>query len=85
MLDTVLSKLSAKKFDVMISAAAPSDYAPVSSASGKISTSEHPILNLQLQATKKIISAVKEKFPQVFVIAFKAEYGLKMQTSNVEL
>ena len=77
MLETVLSKLETEKFDVMISAAAPSDYTPVSPASGKISTAEHPNLSLQLQATKKIISAVKAKFPQVFVIAFKAEYSLK--------
>ena len=77
MLEMVLSKLSQEKHDVLISAAAPSDYAPVSPVKGKISTTEHPVLNLQLSATKKIISAVKEKFPKTFVTAFKAEYSLK--------
>ena len=77
MLEMVLSKLSQGKHDVLISAAAPLDYAPVSPVAGKISTAEHPILNLQLSVTKKIISAVKEKFPKTFVTAFKAEYGLK--------
>lgn len=77
MLAYVLSKLSQEKFDVFISAAAPSDYASASPVHGKISTSEHPTLNIQLSTTRKIISAVKEKFPATFVTAFKAEYGEK--------
>ena len=77
MLGAVLSKLSKDKFDVLISAAAPSDYASVSPVHGKIITSEHPVLNLRLSATKKIISEVKDKFPNTFVTAFKAEYGTK--------
>jgi phosphopantothenoylcysteine decarboxylase/phosphopantothenate--cysteine ligase len=78
MLESVLSKLSKKdKSRVLISAAAPSDYAPVSPVHGKISTSEHHTLNLQLSATKKIILSVKDRFPETFVTAFKAEYGEK--------
>jgi phosphopantothenoylcysteine decarboxylase / phosphopantothenate---cysteine ligase len=77
MLESVFSKLSKDKSHVLISAAAPSDYAPVSPVHGKISTSENHTLNLQLSATKKIISSVKERFPETFVTAFKAEYGAK--------
>jgi phosphopantothenoylcysteine decarboxylase/phosphopantothenate--cysteine ligase len=77
MLESVLSNLSNDSSEVLVSAAAPSDYAPVSPVSGKINTAEHHTLNLELSATKKIISAVKESFPKTFVTAFKAEYGEK--------
>ena len=81
MLDSILSILSQGKKrqhrNILISAAAPADYTPVSPVAGKISTTEYPVLNLQLTATKKIIKTVKERFPKTFVTAFKAEYGLK--------
>jgi phosphopantothenoylcysteine decarboxylase/phosphopantothenate--cysteine ligase len=76
MLESVLSHLSKQKYDALISAAAPADYAPDLPTKGKISTSRNPDLNVHLAATGKIISAVKEKFPTMFVVAFKAEYGL---------
>ena len=76
MLESVISRLSKEKSDVLISAAAPADYAPVSPVAGKISTSDNPTLNLRLTATKKIVSVAKEKFPSTFVVAFKAEHGL---------
>ncbi|MHB8565524.1 MAG: phosphopantothenoylcysteine decarboxylase domain-containing protein [Nitrososphaerales archaeon] len=76
MLEAVLSRLSKGTYDVLISAAAPADYTLVSPVAGKISTSDSSTLNLRLAATKKIISIAKEKFPKIFVVAFKAEYGL---------
>lgn len=76
MLDSVLEELDRerKKFDVFISAAAPADYSPVESYQGKLSTSKNKTLTIELNATKKIIKAVKEKYPSIFVVAFKAEY-----------
>ena len=78
MQDSVLSKLSkGREYNVLISAGAPADYTNLSPVAGKISTSEESILKLELSATKKIIAVVKEKFPETFVVAFKAEHGLK--------
>jgi phosphopantothenoylcysteine decarboxylase/phosphopantothenate--cysteine ligase len=79
MLDLVVSNLSRDSYDVLISAAAPADYSPVSPARGKIRTSERRTLSIQLEATKKIIEVAKEKFPNVFVVAFKAEHGANEQ------
>ncbi len=79
MLDLVVSNLSRNSYDVLISAAAPADYSPVSPARGKIRTSERRTLNIQLEATKKIIEVAKKKFPNVFVVAFKAEHGANEQ------
>ncbi|MDH2899417.1 MAG: phosphopantothenoylcysteine decarboxylase [archaeon] len=78
MQDSVLSKLSkGGEYNVLISAGAPADYTNLSPVTGKISTSEERTLKLELSATKKIIAVVKEQFPKTFVVAFKAEHGLK--------
>ncbi len=80
MQDSVLSTLSKKgEYNVLISAGAPADYTSRSYVAGKINTSTKPSLKLELVATKKIIKIAKEKFPDTFVVAFKAEHGLKNQ------
>ncbi len=80
MLDCVLSSLSKKgRYNVLISAGAPADYTNPSFAPGKISTTSKPTLKLELAATKKIIQVAKAKFPDTFVVAFRAVHGLKNQ------
>jgi phosphopantothenoylcysteine decarboxylase/phosphopantothenate--cysteine ligase len=79
MLNAVLNELSTGKYDVFISAAAPADYAPLSPKKGKISTLENDRLSLQLGATKKIIKFVREKFPEIYIVSFKAEFGLSQK------
>jgi phosphopantothenoylcysteine decarboxylase / phosphopantothenate---cysteine ligase len=76
MLSAVVKELSSGKYDVFISAAAPADYASVSPQKGKISTTEKNRLTIELRATSKIIEAVRKKFPEIFIVSFKAEYGL---------
>jgi phosphopantothenoylcysteine decarboxylase / phosphopantothenate---cysteine ligase len=76
MLNAVLDELSSGKYDVFISAAAPADYTLSPPRKGKISTSENDRLSIQLVATKKIVKIAREKFPEIFIAAFKAEYGL---------
>ncbi|MDD5111820.1 MAG: phosphopantothenoylcysteine decarboxylase [Candidatus Altiarchaeota archaeon] len=61
-------------FDVFISAAAVGDYTPVKAVKGKLSSKGG--LVLRLKPTKKITRLAKRKFPRVFVVAFKAEYGV---------
>ena len=76
MLDSVTEELASGKYDVFISAGAPADYSVASPKKGKISTAENDHLSIQLNATRKIVSVVKEKYPDICVVAFKAEYGV---------
>lgn len=75
MMNSVLENLRSADYDIMISAAAVSDYAPSSKVKGKISTVETPSFDLKLVATKKIVSTAKQMFPKTLVVAFKAEQG----------
>lgn len=58
--------------DVFIMAAAPADYAPDFMAPGKIKTRKGT-LTLRLVPTSKIIDEVRERWPKLFMVAFKAE------------
>ncbi len=75
MYNAVMSNLKKGKFDVFVSAAAISDFAPKSSASKKIK-SDVELLQIELVPTPKIISEVKKKYPQIKVIGFKVETGV---------
>ena len=79
MLNAVMDELSTGKYDVLISAAAPADYAPSSPTRGKIGTENEQSLKLELKPTRKIIQVAKEMYPNTFVAAFKAEYGLSKE------
>lgn len=59
--------------DVFISAAAVSDFIPVTEAGlNKLSSSEN--LTLKLERAPKIINEVKKINPDIFLVGFKAEY-----------
>ncbi|MDE1854366.1 MAG: bifunctional phosphopantothenoylcysteine decarboxylase/phosphopantothenate--cysteine ligase CoaBC [Thaumarchaeota archaeon] len=68
---TVLEELK-RGCDLFIMAAAPADFAPESKAPGKIRTSEGT-LSLKLKPTSKIIDEVRTKWPELYMVAFKAE------------
>ena len=63
-----------KKCDIVVMAAAVSDYAPVRRRS-KIPSGEKEI-TLRMRATPKIIDSVKKKRPGAFLVGFKAESGV---------
>jgi len=77
MADAVLKEL-AKGFDAFISAAAVGDYAPEKKRVGKVCSGEK--LVLRLKPTRKITSLAKKTFPNVFVVAFKAEFNVPAET-----
>lgn len=64
----------AKDYDVIFHTAAVSDFRVNNSQKGKIS-SDKP-LYIDLQPQEKIINLIKNLNPSIFLIAFKAEYGL---------
>lgn len=73
MADTVLKELE-RGFDVFFSAAAVGDYMPERVHEGKVSSEGE--LVLRLKPTRKITQLAKRNFPDVFVVAFKAEFNV---------
>jgi phosphopantothenoylcysteine decarboxylase/phosphopantothenate--cysteine ligase len=55
-------------------AAAVSDFTPVSSVREKIRRSQSG-LSLELKATPDILKAVRERYPDLFVVGFAATHG----------
>ncbi|RLF82575.1 bifunctional phosphopantothenoylcysteine decarboxylase/phosphopantothenate--cysteine ligase CoaBC [Thermococci archaeon] len=74
MLEAIERELSSKKYDIVVLAAAVSDFTPKEKAGKKIKSGQALILELVL--TPKIIQKVKEIQPNVFLVGFKAEYGV---------
>ncbi|AEK72091.1 bifunctional phosphopantothenoylcysteine decarboxylase/phosphopantothenate synthase [Thermococcus sp. 4557] len=74
MLQAIESELKAKKYDIVILAAAVSDFRVKERASVKIKSGK--TLTLELEPTPKIIDRIKELQPGAFLVGFKAETGL---------
>ncbi len=72
MSEAVLSELNSRPFDVFISAAAPADFTPLEVTGTKIPTKLGNI-SVGMKPTRKIIREVRGAFPEIFVVAFKAE------------
>lgn len=76
MLEAVENELTSKDYKVFIGSAAVTDYKPAVPQKFKIQTRDTPKLVIELQATPKIIERVRKIRPEIFIVAFKAEYGL---------
>jgi phosphopantothenoylcysteine decarboxylase/phosphopantothenate--cysteine ligase len=74
MLDAVVSELKSKKYDLLIMAAAPLDFSISEKSKEKIS-SDAPV-KLSLKPLPKIAREARGASPSLFIIGFKAEYGL---------
>ncbi len=72
MRDAVLDELGKGKCDAFIMAAAPADFAPEARAKAKIRTRDGA-LSLKLKPSPKIIDEVRKDWPEVYLVAFKAE------------
>ncbi len=84
-----------KKFDIVIMAAAASDYTPENISKSKIKSNKKS-LTIRLKKTPKIIDQVKKSQKNVLLIGFKAEINLtksaliksaqkKMKDSNADI
>jgi len=76
MYKAVISKLSGSRYDLLLAAAAPSDFRPIGQRVEKISSRIDRPLDVKLEATEKMVRDVKSVQPSIFLITFKAEYGL---------
>ena len=75
-LDKLLQeKISKEKYNVIIHSSAVSDYTPIDTVKGKIS-SQKDLLTINLTPTKKLIDKVREQAKDSFLIKFKLQVGL---------
>lgn len=74
MYNVTMEKLKKRKYDVVIAAAAVADFAPKRPAERKLPTQTTSEILLKLRPTSRIIETVKEVSPNIFLVAFKAEY-----------
>lgn len=72
---TAVKKEMKKKFDVVILAAAASDYVPTKSNKSKIKSKSKRMI-VKLQRAPKIIDQIKKIQKDVFLVGFKAETNL---------
>lgn len=68
----VREQLTAHRFEVLIHAAAVSDYRPVAEERGKLSSGEEELV-LRMRPTPKIVDEVKELAPEILLVKFKLE------------
>ena len=74
MYNQVIKKLSTESYDSFVSVAAVTDYTPNYQV-GKIPSGQDD-LSIKLEPTIKIIKSVREKYPSLFTVAYKAEVGI---------
>ncbi len=77
MYQQVVKQLSAGSYDSLISIAAVTDYIPDYQA-GKIPSGQSD-LSLKLKPTIKIIKSIREKYPSLFIVSYKAEVGISKE------
>ena len=72
----VLGELKKAHYDVVVAAAAVSDWTPIKPYKGKVSTRKVSTLTLKLKPTRKIVDEIKKVSPKTFLVVFRAEYGV---------
>ncbi|MDE2027442.1 MAG: phosphopantothenoylcysteine decarboxylase [Candidatus Omnitrophica bacterium] len=77
-LAVLLNKELANKYDIVVHAAAVSDFKVKEPLNGKLSSGK--ALKLNLTATPKLIDKIKAQSPESFLVGFKLETALNPQT-----
>lgn len=79
LLKAVANELKESKPDMVFAAGAPTDYRPTTVSPKKIKTREHTRLDLELQATPKILDTIRKASPKSFIVAFKTESNVSSE------
>lgn len=79
MYDVIIKELKSFSYDIVILAAAVSDFKPSSCSDFKIN-SDISSLTLTFVPTKKIINKIKNIYKDLFLVAFKADYNVSIDT-----
>lgn len=75
MINKTLGILDEGSFDVFICSAAISDYSVKNPTNGKIPSNKDELVVI-LKRNPKLTLLVREKFPKIFIVGFKAEYNI---------
>ncbi|NIQ07771.1 MAG: bifunctional phosphopantothenoylcysteine decarboxylase/phosphopantothenate--cysteine ligase CoaBC [Candidatus Korarchaeota archaeon] len=75
MLETTLTELKEKTYEIVIFSAAVLDFKPEGTINKKIRSGQK--LTLNLTPTPKIIEAVISKFPKLFTVGFKLDFDIE--------
>ena len=75
MLEAVLGELKTKKYHIVILSAAAADYGAVDRKMEKTPSGKEEWI-IQLKPLPKIVEKVKEVDPEIYLVGFKAEYGV---------
>ena len=76
MFRAVHSELSEEKYDIFAAAAAVGDWQALKPAKEKVSTHDRNSLTIELKPTPKIIDSIREKYPDIFLLAFRALHDM---------
>lgn len=76
MYDATMKEIGEEEYDIVIIAAAPSDFKPDKVISRKIHTDEMKPLDISLKPTVKIADDIKKYASNTFLVLFKAEYNV---------
>ncbi len=76
MKEVILNELKSTEYHAVIASAAVGDWVPSAPFKEKVSTWANESLTLELIPTPKIIDEIKKISPGVFLVAFRALYGL---------
>ena len=73
-INTITLMLTEKQYYAGIFSAAVADFQPTTKLSGKISSSKK--ISINFQPTQKLISIIKNQFPDLYMISFKYEHNI---------
>ncbi len=77
MYQQVVKQLSTGSYDSLISVAAIADYTPDYQA-GKIPSGQNDLC-IKLKPTVKIIKSIRNKYPSLYIVSYKAEVGISKE------
>ncbi len=66
-------------YDIVVAAAAVGDWKPVKEFHEKISTHDRDRLIVELEPTPKIIDGIRSRYPEIFLVAFRAQHDLSLK------
>jgi phosphopantothenoylcysteine decarboxylase/phosphopantothenate--cysteine ligase len=70
--EAIFRQLKKKNFTVVIAAGAVGDWTVKHPSDKKISTHHHDSLNLELVPAPKLVDRIKEQYPDIFLVCFRA-------------
>jgi len=76
MYNEVIFELKTRDYDLLIATGAVTDFSPEKRYDYKLPSREIHELSIKLKPVPKIIDKARELRPEIFLVAFKADYGL---------